>query len=99
MFRNGRPISERQLLDTNSGVAPALKTATKRPLEYVLVTDKEMKAMENARNVRKRVDELLCNLQVDVASTVTPEPALSSQSLYPSHPTVGFLMQILRFVS
>ncbi|PIL27946.1 hypothetical protein GSI_09981 [Ganoderma sinense ZZ0214-1] len=83
MFRDGRPVSDRQCSNPHGDVAPA-RTATKRPIEYVLVTDKEMKAMENARNVRKRVDELLRDL-MDVAST-SEEPALSSQRIYPSHP-------------
>lgn len=95
MFRDGRPISDRQRMDPRD-VEPA-RTATKRPLEYVLVTDKEMKAMESARNVRKKVDELLRDL-VDVASTSTSGPPFPSQiqGLYPSHPTVGSSMQTFR---
>ena len=89
MYRDGRPVSDRQRMDPRD-VEPA-RTAMKRPLEYVLVTDKEMKAMESARNVRKKVDELLRDL-VDVASA--SEQAFPSQleSLYPSHPTVSKLL-------
>ncbi len=84
-YENGRP-SRMHRNRTSTGSMPT-SNPLKRPLDIVLVDDKELRIFANGRNVKLKCQELLREI-FDVSSTCTPL-AVENSSFFASHDHSG----------